>query len=303
MKLKAKATLPVLFCIFLGLTFTNFARAGSAIGYNLSAGGSTTVTPIEATMENPSEKISISISDADSGRAGSVAFADYGILQSGAIAYGSRDFRANFSANTYAFFDDGITVDAADRDGEEGYLYGSIYYDRRIESLGSPLSGSVGVKLTINTNSATGSLIEFSSIDFSCGNPGGCPSTFEQIIGGNGIEITIMPTQPYLQVAIPIVFGQEFGLSLLLETSAFAPASVSNSVWDADAANSLYWDGIARVTDRQGNDLEYSISSLSGTDYRTSLVPTAPIPEPQTYALMLAGLAAMGAAARRRKAA
>ena len=45
----------------------------------------------------------------------------------------------------------------------------------------------------------------------------------------------------------------------------------------------------------------YSVGQIDGPGV-FSISPTAPIPEPETYALMLAGLAVVGAAARRRKA-
>lgn len=67
-----------------------------------------------------------------------------------------------------------------------------------------------------------------------------------------------------------------------------------------DAGNSSYWAGIQAVTVDGQEITDYSVISASGTDYSRSFVPAA-IPEPETYAMMLAGLSLVGWATRRRK--
>ena len=74
------------------------------------------------------------------------------------------------------------------------------------------------------------------------------------------------------------------------------------NTWMADAAHSLYWGGISSVTDANGNAVDFTLASASGTNYLQSFVPvvvTAPVPEPETYALLLAGLGVLGLVRRR----
>ena len=65
----------------------------------------------------------------------------------------------------------------------------------------------------------------------------------------------------------------------------------------ADFAQSFYWGGIADVTDDAGRSVTgYTLTVPGGFDL------TNPVPEPQTYALMAAGLGIVGWFARRRRA-
>lgn len=78
-------------------------------------------------------------------------------------------------------------------------------------------------------------------------------------------------------------FGDPFDIEMLLRISAGA---VRQGAAEVAANNSVYWGGITKVT-YQGRDVDYTVESLSGTDYRTSALP---VPEASTLALMLAGL-------------
>ncbi len=50
----------------------------------------------------------------------------------------------------------------------------------------------------------------------------------------------------------------------------------------------MYWDGIATITTHDDTAVDYTVTALSGADYRVSF---APIPEPATVLLMAPGLA------------
>ncbi len=71
-----------------------------------------------------------------------------------------------------------------------------------------------------------------------------------------------------------------------------------------DLYNSVYWGGIDHFTDLDGNLLDgVTVDSESGFDYAHSFFeqPGA-VPEPATWALLIAGFTATGAAFRRRRA-
>ena len=72
----------------------------------------------------------------------------------------------------------------------------------------------------------------------------------------------------------------------------------------ADMANTIAWGGISTLRDASGAAVdEFSaFSATSGFDYRYSYgAPVAAVPEPENAALLLAGLALMGAFVRRRR--
>lgn len=98
---------------------------------------------------------------------------------------------------------------------------------------------------------------------------------------------------PRVDRATLIIQGNDFGNSFLSNPDDLGTMDFSSSSW---SANPFYNSNgfTAFVFDGSSSDFSFSISSAFGH--------VAPIPEPQTYALMLAGLAAVGAAARRRKA-
>lgn len=74
----------------------------------------------------------------------------------------------------------------------------------------------------------------------------------------------------------------------------------------ADLSHTLTWGGLVGISDASGNALDLSALSVvasSGYDYRTAYLALAPVPEPGTLGLMLAGLAGMALLGKRRRAA
>lgn len=104
---------------------------------------------------------------------------------------------------------------------------------------------------------------------------------------------------------VPIVFNSAF--QLRAEMTAFTQALTSFAGDEASAHSSFgssgYWGGLSEVHLADGTVLSgYSVSSASGFDWtRAYGAPvTAPIPEPETYAMLLAGLGLVAFVTRRR---
>lgn len=94
---------------------------------------------------------------------------------------------------------------------------------------------------------------------------------------------------------IPFTFGQEFGIDMSFSATLQSEGNYfgTRGTAEVDGYHSLYWGGISQVLDQNGHALTFSISSNSGIDYSRSL---APVPEPETWAMLLAGLSLVGLA-------
>jgi hypothetical protein len=115
---------------------------------------------------------------------------------------------------------------------------------------------------------------------------------------GGGEVLDAIPGQ-YLTVKVPILFGKEYGLTVTLSNVVSSGSNyLGGSSSFINASNSAYWGGVQYVTNSLGEQVDFTVSSLSGTDYSQSFVP-APVPEPETYAMLIAGLAVVAGALRR----
>jgi len=99
---------------------------------------------------------------------------------------------------------------------------------------------------------------------------------------------------------IPFTFGTP--LSLYAFSKVYADAGAGNEATgngSADLANSIYWGGIASITNSNGAPVtDFTAFGATGHDWVESSVP---VPEPETYALLFAGLAVTGILARTRR--
>jgi hypothetical protein len=103
-------------------------------------------------------------------------------------------------------------------------------------------------------------------------------------------------------LTIPIVFGQSAKLQIDLGVLVRAQAYYGGTTAIAKTDSLVWWGGITQVTDSTGQAIDYTVTSLSGFDYRQGIpTPAAAVPEPASWALLAAGLAVAGGVARRRQ--
>lgn len=106
-----------------------------------------------------------------------------------------------------------------------------------------------------------------------------------------------------IHLAIPVTLGTSFsfgvyGYALAGMRSTSGVPGISMA--DTDFSHTVTWGGVVGIYDASGHALSgYSLTSASGVDWTRPLA--APVPEPETWALMLTGLGLLGFAARRQK--
>jgi hypothetical protein len=112
-------------------------------------------------------------------------------------------------------------------------------------------------------------------------------------------------------IAIDFIFGTAIDVDMWGDISnsvtAFAcvrPSgcqSTSNIFSTVDFGHTMFWGGITSLTDANGNPVDnYTLTSLSGFDYRFAAVPAAAVPSPSTVLLFMTGLPLLLASRTRR---
>ena len=228
--------------------------------------------------------------------------AEYGALHAsafaGTIGRGPADLATQARAGGGASWTDAITIAGNGLTGL-AYAHASFSITGGLNSLsdlsiiGSVGNSTIGAVITINPNQI---------------NENQVFHTEGQLHSQNGVIDISTATGLFIgtfQFDIPFTFGQQFQMFANLSAEAQALAASPNAA--ASGASTFdstgRWGGISNVHLADGTLLNgYTLDSQSGFNWLNAYgAATAPVPEPETYAMLLAGLGLMALAVRRRK--
>ena len=227
--------------------------------------------------------------------ASGTALADYGVLK--VLARGSTSGPDAFAeTDAMADFSDSFTIDAAGLTGQHGTVRLTLATTSTHDISGQAF-GQLSTRLQVNAGGGSqGTWIQAATFDAD----GSVRS------GSSSPGIGAVPYGPTLLADIDFVYGESisFLASLSARVGGRSGASGAPASFAVDASHSAYWGGFLAVLDGSGDEVgTYAVSSGSGTDWSRSFVPppVSPVPEPETCALLLAGLGAVRFVASRRR--
>lgn len=257
--------------------------------------------------------------------AGAHASAEPGVLKTGAVVSGryeadilDRPRLANARAQATAWFYDRLTINVAGASlGQDATIHGSLIahggFSQVFDNLKGPAEGYALTPKGIFGFDLGASQFQSAVVPGSANDYGRINLNVQYNIGipGYRVQTAIRSTEstPFETIAgdpfaapidfvirfksgIPFYLQAQANLTVVLEMSSFPlPDQPVGSISDlhGNFGDSFYWNGLSDA--KVGGELRaFTVSSASGADWAASM---APVPEPQTYALMLAALIAM----------
>lgn len=183
----------------------------------------------------------------------------------------------------FSGFADEITLVRPDLAGQAGRITLSFYYEgRAMVFAGDGAQVSVNQDLSAYVNNAQGSIMEDMVDGESAGH-----RKWAYVNDVNGEKGWHAPFEDrYLTMTADFTWGQPVLFGLTVGTSGY-----SDGYSGHDVSFRGSWGGIVEATAGGAAVADYSLSSLSGTDYTRSFV--SPVPEPAAFALMTGGLGAL----------
>ncbi len=263
-----------------------------------------------------------SASGANGGSATSTAstFASEGLLwtsvASSASSVSGPYNGSNSISESIASWSDYLNVRPAGTTVSTGYVTASMLltnsysYDLGNNNALSPTVASDFSRISV-FNRVQGTGAPISPIDSAtgpvCGGWANC--SWQQATVGNAlaqVPVSFNNFQTVVTLNIPVVFGQNNPLFYQLDSYSLASAlsQYGNgiTVSSSSAYDELRWGGITGVYDSSGHAItNFTVQSGSGFDYMHASGFVAAVPEPETYAMLLAGLGLVGAAVKRRR--
>ena len=228
--------------------------------------------------------------------------AEYGALHAsafaGTIGRGPADLATQARAGGGASWTDAITIAGNGLTGL-AYAHASFSITGGLNSLsdlsiiGSVGNSTIGAVITINPNQI---------------NENQVFHTEGQLHSQNGVIDISTATGLFIgtfQFDIPFTFGQQFQMFANLSAEAQALAASPNAAASGTSTfdSTGRWGGISNVHLADGTLLNgYTLNSQSGFNWLNAYgAATAPVPEPETYAMLLTGLGLIALGVRRRK--
>jgi hypothetical protein len=206
------------------------------------------------------------------------ADAGFGTVNASALVSSAEGGIVNHYINSG--FADEITLSRPDLLGQPGRITISFHYEGRMTVFaGEGAQLSVGTSLLGYVNDASGSVSEdINAGDFS----GHVKRTYLNDV--NGIRQWDTPFEDrYLTMTADFVWGEPVRFGYTAWTSGYAAGFGGH-----EAALSAQWAGILEASAGGTAISDYSLSSLTGTDYTRSFVSA--VPEPRSFMLLASGL-------------
>jgi len=282
----------------MGFPLTKSAAGSSAMG---SAAGSSSLSVQPGLIRASSSTQASSSGSQVAGESYSSSSSAYGTFLDSLTVNGfmPSGFAASGSGYIYGSIAVGGTLKAA-TSGQSGYSSAQLSYSLSVpgstgENYVSNISGSAV------TYSLSGGVLRRSETDTVSGIPTlNVAASFQR--SSSGPELI----SDFVSVRIPLVFGAASSFSFFGEAASMAgisnPAMVASASAQADFSHTFQWLGTSKVTyvDVRGVEQQltnFSVNSASGTNYLSAVTS---VPEPESYAMLLAGLGMVSGIALRR---
>lgn len=268
---------------FVDIRVTNYTQQATY----LSSDSGTDNQTRQVTLSRAGPTTDPSSYDTWTASASALAKVDYGILK---LSAASAVTNTGFSqAQSSISFVDELTFSNSGLTGQLGFLTASVLVSATSGAihggtfLGGPSAGTAQTNWDLVVTADSNPVLKLQKSLWES------PAFYSEKVNDAPGGVTGAFT-----VQIPFRFGTPLSLSAGASANSFAEYATASAF--SNLGNSIYWGGIQSVT-VDGTVVPYSLFAASGTDWTRSM---APVPEPSTYGMLLAGIGMLAFVVRRR---